>query len=100
MKRFITLLTGALFVTVLTFVNTGLILAETKDTEKKVYRDDDLSKSKIDKDQSTLNKMESEQGKSSEGTAAGGGREDEQGKMKSKGSDDTRTEEQYPPISY
>jgi len=98
MKRFIALLAVTMFVISLSFVNTGLVLAQTKDTDEKVYRDDDLSKSKMDQDQSTLNKMGSEQGE--EGSAAGGVRDEDKGKMKSEGSGEKGTEEPYPPISY
>jgi len=99
MKRFIALLMATMFVIALAFVNTGLSLAQTKDTDEKVYRDDDLSKSKMDQDQSTMNKMESEK-QGSEGTGAGGVREDDKGKMKSEGSGEKGKEEPYPPISY
>jgi len=89
---------GMLFAITLSFVNAGSVFAETKDTEEKVYRDDDLSKSKIDPDQSTLNKMQGEQG--SEGKAAGGTREDDKSKMKSKGDETMEPVEKYPEPSY
>ncbi len=98
MKRFMPWLTATMFAVTLVFVNTGSGLAQTKDTDKKVYRDDDLSKSKMDENKSTLNKMENEQGK--EGTSAGGVRDEDKGKMKSEDSGEKGTEEPYPPISY
>ena len=92
MKKVIAFLAGAIFAIALTFVNTGSGISETRDLEDKVYRDEDLSKIKIDPDRSTINQLQSEQ--SSEGIAAGGIRDDDTDNLKSESGDDEGSVEQ------
>ena len=98
MKRLIALLAGAMFVIALTFVNTGSgFAADKKDTDEKVYKDEDLSKSKMDEDKSTVNQMENEK-QGTEGSAAGGMRKEDQGKKYEGGGEKEPVE--LPPPSY
>ena len=99
MKRFMSVLAGMMLAVTLTLVNAGLSVAQTRDSdEKKAYRDEDPSRSKMDQDKSTVKKPEREQGH--EGSAAGGVRDEGKGNKKSESSGEKQAEEPYPSISY